>query len=139
MGFLALHGGLEQGTAEIATDAAARCGASIYAVVQPADLRWHIPSALYDPDHSDDLARFLTHVDVVVSVHGFGGLRGSDERWITALLGGGNRAFAAHLASALRTALPDIGGSMISNASRRRCAACIPPIPSTARAIEACR
>ena len=107
LGFLALHGGLEQGTAEIATDAAARCGASIYAVVQPADLRWHIPSALYDPDHSDDLARFLTHVDVVVSVHGFGGLRGSDERWVTALLGGGNRAFAAHLASALRTALPD--------------------------------
>ena len=106
VGFLALHGGLEQGTAEIASDAAARAGASIYTVVQPEDLRWHIPSSRYDPDHSPELARFLDHVDVVVSVHGFGGLRGSDERWITALLGGANRAFAAHLAGALRGALP---------------------------------
>ncbi len=106
VGFLALHGGLEQGTAEIARAAAAACGASVYAVVQPDDLRWHIPSRHYDPGHSCELDEFLTHVRVVVSVHGFGGIRDSDERWITALLGGSNRELAATLAGTLRAALP---------------------------------
>ena len=35
VGFCALHGGLEEGTAEIAGEAAERAGASFYAVVQP--------------------------------------------------------------------------------------------------------
>jgi phage replication-related protein YjqB (UPF0714/DUF867 family) len=105
-GFLALHGGLEAGTAEIANAAADSSGASVYAVVQPDDLRWHIPSHNYDPVHSGELATFLDHVDVLVSVHGYGGLRGSDDRWITALLGGGNRRLASELARALRRALP---------------------------------
>jgi phage replication-related protein YjqB (UPF0714/DUF867 family) len=105
-GFLALHGGLEQGTAEIAERAAHAAGASLYAVVQPDDLKWYISSLRYDPELSDDLARFLAHVDGVVSLHGYGGLRGSDDRWITALVGGGNRALAAALAAALRLALP---------------------------------
>ena len=43
-GFLALHGGLEAGTAEIAQAAAVASNASIYTVVQPDDMRWHIPS-----------------------------------------------------------------------------------------------
>ncbi|MGQ0824167.1 MAG: poly-gamma-glutamate hydrolase family protein [Actinomycetota bacterium] len=106
VGFLALHGGLEEGTAEIAAAAAHAAGASFYAVVQPADLRWHIPSHRYDPDHADGLAEFLAHVDVVVSVHGFGGLRGADDRWTTALLGGGNRELAMAITRELRTALP---------------------------------
>src|SRR4051794_12311952 len=38
VGFLALHGGLEPGTAEIAGEAACRSGASCYAIVQPDDL-----------------------------------------------------------------------------------------------------
>jgi phage replication-related protein YjqB (UPF0714/DUF867 family) len=105
-GFLALHGGLEAGTAEIAQAAAAASNASIYAVVQPDDVRWHVPSHAFDPSHSDALVAFLEHVDVVVSVHGFGGLRGSDERWVTGLLGGSNRALAAELAGRLREALP---------------------------------
>jgi phage replication-related protein YjqB (UPF0714/DUF867 family) len=105
-GFLALHGGLEQGTAEIATAAAQAAGASVYAVVQPEDLKWHIPSLQYDPVHSGELATFLDHVDVVVSVHGYGGLRGTDDRWITALIGGGNRELAGGLARQLRDALP---------------------------------
>ena len=105
-GFLALHGGLEAGTAEIAQAAAAASNASIYAVVQPDDVRWHVPSHAFDPSHSDALVAFLEHVDVVVSVHGFGGLRGSDERWITGLLGGSNRVLAADLAGRLRDALP---------------------------------
>jgi phage replication-related protein YjqB (UPF0714/DUF867 family) len=105
-GFLALHGGLEAGTAEIADAAAHVAGASLYAVVQPDDLHWHVPSHYFDPSLSPGLRDFLAHVDVVISVHGFGGLRGTDERWTTALLGGGNRTLAAHLASQLRTALP---------------------------------
>src|SRR5690606_39793265 len=44
-GFLAIHGGsLERGTAEVADAAAEQAGASLYAVRQPDDLRWHVPS-----------------------------------------------------------------------------------------------
>ena len=56
-GFLALHGGLEAGTAEIAQAAAVASNASIYAVVQPDDLRWHVPSHAFDPAQSDALRR----------------------------------------------------------------------------------
>jgi phage replication-related protein YjqB (UPF0714/DUF867 family) len=105
-GFLALHGGLEAGTAEIAQAAAIASNASIYAVVQPQDVRWHVPSHEFDPLQSDALVAFLEHVDVIVSVHGFGGLRGDDDRWITGLLGGSNRALATRLADGLREALP---------------------------------
>jgi len=105
-GFLALHGGLEAGTAEIAQAAAVASNASIYAVVQPEHMRWHIPSHAYEPSQSDALVAFLSHVELVVSVHGFGGLRGDDDRWITGLLGGSNRVLAARLAQLLRDALP---------------------------------
>src|SRR5256885_3269081 len=105
-GFLALHGGLEAHTAEIAQAAAVASNSSYYAVVQPDDLRWHVPSHAFDPAQSDALVAFLHHVDCVVSVHGFGGLRGSDDRWITGLLGGSNREPAARLASPLRGAVP---------------------------------
>jgi phage replication-related protein YjqB (UPF0714/DUF867 family) len=107
VGFLALHGGLERGTFEIAQEASRRSGASLYAVVQPADLRWHVPSSAYDPLHSAALATFLAHVDVVVSVHGYGGLRTSDDRWTTVLVGGSHRELAAQLAERLRAALPE--------------------------------
>jgi phage replication-related protein YjqB (UPF0714/DUF867 family) len=106
VGFLALHGGLEKGTFEIAEEASRRSGASLYGVVQPADLRWHLPSSAYDPAHSDALAAFLQHVEVVVSVHGYGGLRTSDDRWTTVLVGGSDRALAQRLATSLRAALP---------------------------------
>jgi phage replication-related protein YjqB (UPF0714/DUF867 family) len=105
-GFCALHGGLEQGTVEIATAAALASGASLYAVVQPEDLRWHVPSHRYDPVCSHALGAFVASVDVVVSVHGFGGLRDADDRWTTALLGGTNRALAHDIADALAGALP---------------------------------
>jgi phage replication-related protein YjqB (UPF0714/DUF867 family) len=105
-GFLALHGGLEQGTAEIASEAAEASGASLYAVVQPDDLRWHVPSYHYDPLHSVDLQAFIDRVDIVISVHGFGGVRDADDRWTTALLGGTNRVFAQELAAELDAALP---------------------------------
>ncbi|MGZ4150489.1 MAG: poly-gamma-glutamate hydrolase family protein, partial [Actinomycetota bacterium] len=107
VGFLALHGGLERGTFEIAAAAGLRSGASLYAVVQPADLRWHLPSSAYDPAHSDALAAFLEHVDIVVSVHGYGGLVTSEDRWTTVLVGGSGREIASRLAISLRSALPD--------------------------------
>jgi phage replication-related protein YjqB (UPF0714/DUF867 family) len=106
VGFLALHGGLERGTFEIAQEASRRSGASLYAVVQPADLRWHLPSSSYDPAQSEALAAFLDHVEVIVSVHGYGGLVTSDDRWTTVLVGGSDRALAARLATSLRVALP---------------------------------
>jgi phage replication-related protein YjqB (UPF0714/DUF867 family) len=106
-GFMAVHGGLERATAELATEAAERAGASLYAVVQPTDLRWHIPSKQFDPAESPALAEFLDHVDTVVSLHGYGGLRTSDDRWTTVLVGGGTRELAADLATALRATLPE--------------------------------
>jgi phage replication-related protein YjqB (UPF0714/DUF867 family) len=104
IGFLAFHGGsLERQTDVIALDAAARAGASAYAVVQPAGLRWHIRSIDVTPDASPALAAFVAHVDVCIAVHGFG----RDGFWTSLLLGGTNRTLAAHVAGCLRPALPD--------------------------------
>jgi phage replication-related protein YjqB (UPF0714/DUF867 family) len=105
-GFCALHGGLEQGTSEVAAAAAERADASFYAVVQPEGFRWHVPSHRYDPSVSEELRAFMAAVDVVISVHGFGGVRGADDRWTTALLGGTNRALAEKLAARLTLTLP---------------------------------
>ena len=72
-GLMAPHGGsLERGTDEVASAAAERAGASYYAVRQPPDLTWHVPSIEFDPAASLRLAAFLDHVDTVVTVHGFG-------------------------------------------------------------------
>ena len=102
-GFMAFHGGsLEEMTDVIASAAAERAGASYYGVHQPPDLQWHIPSIEVDPGSSESFAAFLTHVDVVVSVHGYG----RQGLWTTLLLGGGNRELAAHVGSHLRGALP---------------------------------
>ena len=97
-GFMAFHGGLEGGTETIAAEAAALAGASLYTVVQPADLVWHVPSALVSPEDSAELARFLEHVAVVVAVHGYGRPGRSND----VLVGGSNRRLAAHLAAGLR-------------------------------------
>ena len=102
-GLMAFHGGnLERGTDTIAAAAAEAAGASLYAVVQPPDLRWHIPSAAITPEESPALAAFVDHVDVVVALHGYG----RDGMWTTLLLGGTNRDLAAHLAGELRPRLP---------------------------------
>ena len=104
IGFLAFHGGsLERMTEVIAIDAAARAGASVYAVVQPVGLRWHIPSIEVAPEASDRLAAFVDHVDVAIALHGFG----REGCWTSLLLGGSNRALASHLANHLMPALPD--------------------------------
>ena len=103
-GFVAIHGGsLERGTDVVAAAAADRAGASLYAVRQPDDLNWHVPSTLFDPVASPALARFVDHVDAVVSVHGYGRV----GMWTTLLVGGGNRSLAGVVATALRSTLGD--------------------------------
>jgi phage replication-related protein YjqB (UPF0714/DUF867 family) len=70
---MALHGGSQdRGTHEIASRAAAQSGASYYAIVQPADLRVHLTSRHHDPSQSQQMSAFLQHVEIAISVHGFG-------------------------------------------------------------------
>ena len=75
----------------------------MYAVVQPADLAWHIPSHRCDPSVSEQLRAVLEHCHTVVSVHGFG----RADFWMSVLVGGGDRVLAAELARCLRRSLPD--------------------------------
>jgi phage replication-related protein YjqB (UPF0714/DUF867 family) len=49
-----------------------RAGASYYAIIQPSDLRVHLTSRRHDPGQSERLGAFLAHVDIAISVHGFG-------------------------------------------------------------------
>lgn len=107
IGFMALHGGLEAGTWEIADEAARRSGASIYAVVQPEELTWHVPSQQYDLGASARLAAFCAHVDVVVSLHGYGGIPDHPRRWLTICVGGQGRSAATVIAQHLRSGLVD--------------------------------
>src|SRR5690348_6589020 len=97
---MAFHGGLEAGTELVAARAAEAARASLYAVVQPADLIWHVPSSKVTPAGSPRLARFLDHVEVAIAVHGYG----RPGRPADVLLGGRNRALAAEVARRLRDA-----------------------------------
>ncbi|HEX9856029.1 MAG TPA: poly-gamma-glutamate hydrolase family protein [Acidimicrobiia bacterium] len=109
VGVMALHGGLEAGTWEAARRCASRIGASTYAVVQPDGLRWHVPSFQFDTAASATLRRFVRHVSVAVSFHGFGhpDLDGA------VLVGGSNRTLATAIGAAIdgtgrATAVTDI-------------------------------
>ncbi|MEZ0352011.1 poly-gamma-glutamate hydrolase family protein [Mycobacterium sp. pR1184] len=94
-GFLAIHGGgLEEMTDVIAKRAAEAAGASVYVVRHPERYPHHLPSARFDPAESPRLAEFLDHVDVAVSLHGYGRIGRSTQL----LAGGRNRALATHLA-----------------------------------------
>jgi len=100
---MAFHGGrLEEMTDVVASMAATLAGASYYGISTPADAP-HLPSAAFRPDGSPALARFLDHVEVVVTVHGYG----REGMWTSLLAGGSNRELARHLADHLRPALPD--------------------------------
>lgn len=105
VGLLAYHGGVEQGTFEVAAAAARRAGASLYAVRQPETLRWHVPSAQVDPAEDPDLAAFLSRVRLALSIHGYA----RRARPWDILLGGQNRELAAVVAEALREALEGTG------------------------------
>jgi phage replication-related protein YjqB (UPF0714/DUF867 family) len=100
---MAFHGGeLEEMTDIIASRAAERAGASYYGIQLPDNLEWHIPSHKVTADQSPQLASFLSHVNIVVTVHGFG----RAGFFTSLLLGGRNRRLASHLGSSLRDHLP---------------------------------
>ncbi|MGI9577776.1 MAG: poly-gamma-glutamate hydrolase family protein [Microthrixaceae bacterium] len=107
IGFMALHGGLEATTFEIAAESARRSGASLYGVVQPEQLTWHVPSHRFDPSESQALSAFCAHVDTAISIHGYGGIRDHPNRWLTISLGGGGRSRAAIVGGCLREHLAD--------------------------------
>lgn len=103
IGFMAFHGGtLEKTTDAIADNAARRCNASYYGVVQRDPKPTHVASKLISPADSESLAAFIDHCDTVVTVHGYGR---QHLRW-SVLLGGRNRVLARHVASHLRRGLP---------------------------------
>ena len=94
---MAFHGGsLEEVTDEIATRAAEKSGASVYAVIHPEDIEQekHVPSHLVTADQSPILAEFLAHVDVVIALHGYG----RPTLYRSILVGGQNRKLAEHVA-----------------------------------------
>lgn len=102
-GFMAFHGGaLEEMTDVIASTAAQRSGASYYGIQLPDNLEWHIPSHKVTADQSPLLQKFLSHVNIVITVHGFGRV----GFFTSLLLGGRNRRLAHHLGAHLRSHLP---------------------------------
>lgn len=104
VGLMAIHGGnLEKVTDHIARSVADRSEASLYTVCQPPDLTWHVPSTKFDPAQSPGLRRFIDHVRVVVSIHGYG----REGHWTTILLGGRNRRAASVVSECLRANLPE--------------------------------
>jgi phage replication-related protein YjqB (UPF0714/DUF867 family) len=102
-GFMAFHGGsLEEMTDVVASRAAERAGASYYGIQLPDNLEWHIPSHKVTADQSPALSEFLNHVNIVITVHGFG----RAGFFTSLLLGGRNRRLAGHLSASLRQHLP---------------------------------
>lgn len=102
-GFLAFHGGaLEEVTDLVAREAATRSDSSYYGVIMPPERKWHVPSHLVVREESPLLDEFLSHVDTVIAVHGYG-RRGY---FASLLLGGRNRRLARHIGDHLRAALP---------------------------------
>jgi phage replication-related protein YjqB (UPF0714/DUF867 family) len=109
-GLMAFHGGnLEKATDTIAAQVADAANASLYAVLQPHDLRWHIPSTSVQPSASPQLAKFIDHVDVAIAVHGYG----REGFWTTVLLGGANRDLARHVGDALRATIGPHGYTVL--------------------------
>lgn len=101
---MALHGGLEAGTVQLAEMLAKRFNLSIYTVSQPPTLWWHIPSTKYLLEESDRLAEFVAHCGIVLSIHGYG--RPGMES--TVLVGGANRVAALDVGAALRASGIDV-------------------------------
>ncbi|MFE0347070.1 poly-gamma-glutamate hydrolase family protein [Streptomyces griseoluteus] len=95
IGLLALHGGVEGGTAELAREVATRTGATLLTFTQPTGPPQHIPSIRMSP--CTPLTTFLTHATLTISLHGHS--RRSAPR--TIYVGGSNRPAARVLATAL--------------------------------------
>ena len=69
---------------------------------QPRGLKWHVPSHEISPNFSTSLQSFINHVDIVVTIHGFG----REGFFTSLLLGGRNRNLAGHLSTHLKQHLP---------------------------------
>lgn len=103
VGLLALHGGNEGGTAELAGLVARATGATCLVFGPPGNSApVHIPSTRMAPEHSALLSEFVTSVAVTVSLHGH--LRPDAPH--TVFLGGGNRRAARFLAEAFAAHAP---------------------------------
>ncbi|MFI8349322.1 poly-gamma-glutamate hydrolase family protein [Streptomyces sp. NPDC085596] len=100
VGLLALHGGVEGGTAELATEVATRTGATLLTFTQPTGPPTHIPSTRMSP--CAPLTTFLSHTTLTISLHGHN--RRATPRTIYA--GGSNRPAARVLAAALSDSAP---------------------------------
>ncbi|WP_051720269.1 poly-gamma-glutamate hydrolase family protein [Streptomyces sp. NRRL F-2799] len=101
IGLLALHGGVEGGTAELAREVASRTGATLLTFTQPTGPPQHIPSIRMSP--CAPLTTFLAHSTLTISLHGHN--RRSAPR--TIYVGGSNRPAARVLATALSHWAPD--------------------------------
>ena len=122
-GFMAFHGGaLEQRTDVIARMAAEASGASLYSVELPGPEPEHFPSTSVRREESPALDEFFDHVEVVVTVHGYGRW----GRFTSLLLGGSNRELAARLAADCGRHCRTMTSWSISVRSRVSCAGCIP-------------
>jgi len=103
-GFMAYHGGsLEKATDVIAREAAERSNSSYYGLIQTHDDPIHFASTQLIKEKSESLDRFLNHVTIVVTVHGYG----REHLFHSVLLGGRNRELAVHFAPVLQAALPE--------------------------------
>ena len=136
-GFMAYHGGaLERQTDRIARAAADAAGASLYVVEHPPPDPAHFPSTDVRREESPALHEFFEHVDVVVTVHGYG----RDGMFTSLLLGGRNRDLAARpRRRARRRPCPTTRSSPTSRRSPASCAASTPTTRSTSRPTAACR
>ena len=105
-GVMAYHGGhLERMTDVIAYEVAERTGSSYYGVHHPPELgeaEHHLPSTSFDPAVSPALRSFVDHVELVITVHGYG----RHGFWTHLLLGGTNRDLARHVELHLAEWLP---------------------------------
>ena len=132
-GFLAIHGGgLEQMTDVIAERAADAADASVYVLRHPDHYPHHLPSALYRAEESERLAEFLDHVDVAVSLHGYGRIGPQHPA-----AGRRSQPRARRAPRAATSTCRATRSSPTSTRSRASCAACTPTTRSTASAAAA--
>ena len=135
-GFMAYHGGaLERQTDRIARAAADAAGASLYVVEHPPPDPAHFPSIHVRREESPALHAFFEHVDVVVTVHGYG----RDGMFTSLLLGGRNRELAEVLGAELTGVLPEYDIITDLEAIPASCAASTRTTRSTSPRTAACR
>ena len=120
---MAYHGGaLEEATDVVARAAAELAGASYYGVHQPNGMGHHAIDA--DPTRGvRSVARFLRHIDVVVTIHGYGGAA-SSRRCCSAAATAGSPTMSPDTSD---RSCPSTTSSPSSSASRPTYGACTPP------------